>query len=92
MTDKKPIERAREARRAMFEQGIKPEHLDPVEKARRNPKSLRLAIDGKCWDCVGGDADPGPRQRVRDCNIKLCTLWPVRPWQHIKGASGYLDA
>ena len=41
----------RAARRARGEP--EPERLDPIERARRNPTSLRLAITAKCWDCSG---------------------------------------
>lgn len=63
------------------------ERLDPLEKAARNPKSMRLAINAMCWDCVGGNADPSPRQRIRDCEIPKCPLWPLRPHQSVKGRS-----
>jgi hypothetical protein len=61
--------------------GIKVVPLNPIEKARRNPQSLRCAIDGKCFDCVGAGHDPNPRGAIRDCAISDCTLWPVRPYQ-----------
>ena len=38
-----------------------------------------------CFDCVSGDDDPGPRQRVRDCRIFGCPLHAVRPWQGVIG-------
>jgi hypothetical protein len=57
------------------------ERLDPIQKARRNPKSLRLAINGKCWDCEGAGADPKPRARIADCRVPSCPLYPVRPYQ-----------
>jgi hypothetical protein len=58
------------------------ERLDPIEKARRNPKSRALAIVAKCWDCVGADADPGTRDRIRTCTSRAtCPLWPLRPYQ-----------
>ena len=73
------LEKAREARRRMKEQGLKVEVLNPIEKAKANPKSLRLAINGKCWDCQSGD--PGTRERIRDCWATDCSLHPVRPYQ-----------
>lgn len=66
------------------------QHRDPVEIARANPTSLRAAINGKCWECQGGDADPGPRRRIRECEIPSCPLYPVRPYQ--KAPSGGSDA
>ncbi|WP_299316261.1 hypothetical protein [uncultured Halomonas sp.] len=83
------LQKARETQKAKREAG-ELTVLDPVQKAHRNPKSLRLAINGKCWDCVGGAADPGPRQRIRDCPCTDCTLYAVRPFQGVKGRSGYL--
>lgn len=80
--------RAREARSRNKALGIAAERLSPAEKAARNPKSLRLAINAKCFDCVGADADPGPRGRVRDCHIATCSLHPVRPWQTSDDDSG----
>jgi hypothetical protein len=73
--------KAREKRAAELAAGIKAERCSPMEKAAKNPRSLRAAITAKCWDCVGGDADPGPRQRVRECHISTCPLNSVRPWQ-----------
>lgn len=71
--------------------GATGERLTPLEKAARNPGSRSLAIRAKCWDCSGGDADPGVRARVRDCPSKTCPLWPLRPWQNAHGRSGYVD-
>ncbi len=50
--------------------------LTPAQKARANPKSLRLAINAKCYDCTGDN-----KQEVKMCEITDCSLWPVRPWQ-----------
>lgn len=55
--------------------------LDPVAKAKANPKSRRLAIAAKCWDCQGGDADPGVIRRIRECGVTRCPLHHVRPYQ-----------
>lgn len=54
---------------------------DPIEKARENPKSLRLAINAKCYDCIGAGADPSPRKEIGQCPCQDCPLWPVRPFQ-----------
>lgn len=75
-----PLEKAQQKMRDMRARGESVERLDPIEKARQNPKSLRKAINGKCWDCQGGNADPGTRARIRDCTA-TCTLNPVRPYQ-----------
>lgn len=75
------LDKAREAVQAMKERGEKPVRLDPLEKARKNPKSLRAAVNAKCWECVGAGWDPGPRRAIRECTITKCPLWPVRPYQ-----------
>lgn len=75
------LERAHEAMRLRREAGIKVEHIDPIEKARRSPTSLRAAINGKCWDCQGGGHDAGCRERIGSCPISMCPLYPVRPYQ-----------
>lgn len=53
----------------------------PHEEALARPQSRVLAIRAKCWDCEGGDADPGWKQRVRDCVVPGCPLWHVRPYR-----------
>ena len=75
------LELARIKRAEMTAAGIKVVVLSPTEKARRNPLSLRCAINGKCYDCVGAGNDPNPRGAIRECAISDCTLWPVRPYQ-----------
>jgi hypothetical protein len=59
------------------------ERLDPIEKAKRNPGSLRLAVNGKCWDCCGAGADglEHTKQTIRECACTRCPLHPVRPYQ-----------
>lgn len=125
-TKTKHLEQARAQQRAMREAGAAPERLNPIEKARRNPKSRALAlrayywdwvgcadnpctqemreeaaqrydaartgglvaaIQGICFECVGGDADPGPKLRVRDCARTDCPLRAVRPWQGVRSRS-----
>lgn len=86
------LERARQRQRDRRAAGISPERLDPIERARRNPQSLRLAINGKCWDCQGGDADPNPRERIRSCEISTCSLWPVRPHRGGRGGEDSSDS
>lgn len=56
--------------------------MNPNEKAASKPKSLRLAINAKCWDCAGES-----RTEVTRCHIKTCSLWAIRPWQG-KGEAG----
>jgi hypothetical protein len=70
------LEKARQAREAMKAQGVEIERLNPIEKAVKNPKSLRLAINAKCWDCSCGQ-----RAEIAGCECKNCPLWTVRPYQ-----------
>lgn len=56
--------------------------VNPIEKALNNPQSLRLAINAKCFDCVGGHADTqNPYRLVRECLCTDCPLYAIRPWQ-----------
>ena len=57
-------------------QKVKPQQLDPMERARRNPTSLRAAINAKCFDCCGNQ-----RIEVTLCEMVECPLWNLRPWQ-----------
>lgn len=70
------LEKARAKREEMKAQGIEVERLDPIEKAKRNPASLRAAINAKCWDCTCGQ-----RTEIQNCNCYNCPLWNVRPYQ-----------
>lgn len=54
--------------------------LNPIQKAKENPTSLRLAINANCFMCLGN----GSPQEIRDCSSKLCPLHPVRPYQDKK--------
>lgn len=81
-------ERLAKAQEVMAEKraaGWKPVQLNPVEKAKANPGSLKLAIRAHCWTCSGAGADPGTKFHVRDCKVHNCALWPHRPWQTAKG-------
>ncbi len=53
----------------------------PIEKAAENIKSLRLAINAKCFDCMGCGFDGHPANEIRNCEISDCSLWPVRPYK-----------
>ncbi len=76
-----PIEKAHLVNQERRAAGIPRVTLDPIAKAARNPRSLRLAIDAKCWDCIGAGADPHPRGAIRECAVRECSLWPVRPYR-----------
>ena len=78
------LEAAHLKRAEMKEAGIKVVVLSPVEKARRNKASLRLAINGKCRSCCGEGADGWKytRETIQLCTAsETCSLWPVRPYQ-----------
>jgi hypothetical protein len=79
---------AQEALRRYREAGGKPERLDPVARALKKP-TPRNCIAAKCWQCQGGDADPKPKERIRDCQIVDCGIWPLRPYTRIRGKADY---
>ena len=51
--------------------------LTHAQKAAKNPKSLRLAINAKCFDCCCDQ-----KHEVKLCVMTDCSLWPLRPWQN----------
>jgi len=53
-----------------------PKPLDPIEKAKQNPKSLRFAINAMCFDCCCFQ-----RVDVTLCTAVNCPLHKLRPWQ-----------
>lgn len=75
------LEKAHAARKARAAAGEVLVRLNPIEKAQKKPKSLRLAVNAKCFDCVGQDCDPGWRKRISECAVTKCPLNPVRPYQ-----------
>lgn len=50
--------------------------LNPIQKLEKNPKSLRLAINAMCYQCMGGY-----RQEIKNCTAQSCALYNVRPYQ-----------
>ena len=74
------MQKAREAA-ALARQSKPLERLTPIQRAARNPSSLRMAITAKCFDCSGRGNDPCWRQRIRECPCPSCPLYPVRPYQ-----------
>ena len=76
------LQRARARAAELRASGALPEaeRLDPIERARRNSTSLRLAIAARCWECAGSGADPDPRGNIRNCKARGCPLLPVRPY------------
>ncbi len=75
------LRRARERAAELRAAGEITVRRTPIERARENPRSLRLAVTAKCFDCVGGDCDPNPRGRIASCPAAKCPLHPVRPYQ-----------
>ena len=55
--------------------------LNPIEKSKLNPHSLRFAINAKCFDCSGFI-----KIDVTYCDMPNCELNHIRPWQrpHLK--------
>ena len=76
-----PLEKAQQVMAERRAAGIAVERLDPIEKARRNPKSLRLAINAFCCTCMGGSDESGWKGQIRDCTSLACPLYIVRPYQ-----------
>ena len=80
-----PLEKARRVRREMHERGEQVIKLNPLAKLVGNPKSLRLAVNAICYQCMGGGADPGWQWSVGNCTSGNCGLYAVRPYQAWKG-------
>jgi hypothetical protein len=58
-------------------------YRNPIARAEANPKSLRCAIDAKCYECFGGSIfDAQTRQGItadiRHCSANRCALYAVR--------------
>jgi hypothetical protein len=52
----------------------------PIDKAARNPQSLRMAVNAMCSQCMGYP-DAGWRQAIRFCTAPHCALFRIRPYQ-----------
>ncbi len=55
---------------------IRSKQLSPIEKSKLNPKSLRFALNAKCFDCSGFK-----KVDVTECDMPDCELYHLRPWQ-----------
>jgi hypothetical protein len=54
--------------------------LTPIQRARLQPNSLRLAINAQCYDCIYDKSDVGIwRQQVAACPSASCSLYCQRP-------------
>ena len=69
-------QKQREQSEARVAAGL-PARLNPGERARANPTSMRKAIDAQCWHCMG--EEPGWRRDVAGCTATGCYLWSWRP-------------
>jgi hypothetical protein len=50
--------------------------LGPFNKAKQNPKSLRMAINAYCYDCCCEQ-----KTEVKYCTAADCPFHHLRPWQ-----------
>lgn len=80
------LARGRATLRAKRERG-ESVYKNPIEKATENPTSRQAAINCKCFDCEGQDADPGWRWRIGNCTAGFpdCGIWNFRPYQNLTG-------
>ncbi len=81
--------RAARSKRARKKAGLPP--LNPVTKAKENPKSKALAIRAMCYACQGGAEsyrpDAGWQWAIGNCRVFSCPLWPHRPYREKCGAA-----
>ena len=71
-----PLKKAQEVNRRKRANGEEIVKKNPLEAAKENPKSLRKAINAKCWDCCCFQ-----RAEVKKCSVPNCPLYRLRPWQ-----------
>ena len=80
------LEIARQKRAAAKAAGIPIVRLNPVTRAKADPKSVRKAVNAMCWTCEGEDADPHVSWRIGNCKCEAtCPLFAVRPHQKYCG-------
>lgn len=64
---------------------LRPSTQNLIVKAKRNPRSLQMAISAMCFYCIGGIEedmpDPGWKEEIGNCTATLCPLLPHRPHQ-----------
>ena len=80
MTVSNGLELARFAVQARIASGLSA-YRNPLEKSKENSSSLRCAINAKCFDCIGQDADPDWRGSIKNCVCNDCPLYAVRPYR-----------
>lgn len=76
MTVTEKLEKARQARAAKAQAGIKLTKRNVVEIWLEDKFSLRKSINAKCYDCSCEQIE-----EIRNCTAKSCPLWNVRPYQ-----------
>jgi len=74
------LKKAHKKRQEMRDAGIEIKKRNPYEILEDNPKSMRAAINAKCYDCNGEESWLA---RTKYCNITDCSLWSFR-----KGGKG----
>jgi hypothetical protein len=76
----KPWEKAQSARREKIAAGGDSAvvRLNPIERAKLNPRSKVMAIKAMCYHCVGGEQAV---QTIRGCASTGCPLHAHRPYQ-----------
>jgi hypothetical protein len=73
------------AEEAPLSEKARKQRMSPVERAAANPKSLKLAIQARCFQCqdTGVGTPHITKSQVRDCAVTSCALWPHRGWQSV---------
>lgn len=64
--------------------------MSPAEKAKKYPKSHKMAIAAFCYhDCVGEEDRNSHKTKlfIKECKNTACNLYPFRPWQDITGGN-----
>ena len=60
--------------------------ITPTQRSRLQPKSLRLAINAQCYECIYDKSDVGSwRQQVAACPSADCPLFGHRPKAYSQG-------
>lgn len=75
-------EAAKQAKQQQIEQGnLQVVHrMNPIDRAKADPTSLRKAIDHNCYECIYDAETSGTwREQVRKCSCLECPLYNVRP-------------
>lgn len=57
---------------------------NPLRALREGKKGLRVAVDAKCWECMGGEEKGVSREvssLIRECTSPRCPLYAVRPYR-----------